>query len=328
MVESHLDVLAIGEVMGLLDPETSGPLEDVTRFNLRIAGAEGNVLITLARLGHATALVSAVGADPLGRLVTRTLADQGVNTEHVHVDPLAPTGVFFKECLDDGARRVYYYRSGSAASRLRFDFSDLEQVGAPRILTLSGVTLGLGGETGLAMVARNALCWAASHDCTVVFDPNLRQTLWDGPRAVNDFAEVLPYIDVLLAGREELATLMPSSDPDEAARDLCRAGMSAVVLKDGAKGACVYEMSRVTDIAPYPIDVVVDPVGAGDAFAAGVISGLLNGWPIGDGARIGAVLGARAVTMSGDWESASTGEDPRRVLEQYTSALSLVEEQA
>lgn len=324
MVESQFDVVAIGEVMGLLDPDSSGPLEDVSRFSLRVAGAEGNVLIALARLGHSTAFVSAVGADPVGRLVTRTLAEQGVNIDHVQVDPLAPTGVFFKERFGGGARRVYYYRHGSAASRLSCDAVQLDQIGVPRVLTLSGVTLGLGDGTGLSMVARKALQWAASNACKVVFDPNLRPSLWDGSQAVNDFAEILPQIDVLLAGRDELGVLMPSSDPDEAARSLCRAGLSAVVLKEGARGALVYEGSRVTRIEPYPVDVVVDPVGAGDAFAAGVISGLLNEWPVRDGARLGAVLGARAVTISGDWEAASAGEDPKHLLEQYTSALGLV----
>jgi 2-dehydro-3-deoxygluconokinase len=113
MADARPDVLAVGEVMGLLDPDGDGPLEDVRRFSLRVAGAEGNVLIALSRLGYSTALVSAVGADPVGRLVRRTLAQQGVDVRHVRVDPTAPTGVFFKERFDDGERRVYYYRRGS-----------------------------------------------------------------------------------------------------------------------------------------------------------------------------------------------------------------------
>lgn len=326
MVESHFDVVAIGEVMGLLDPETIGPLEDVCRFTLRVAGAEGNVLINLAHLGHSTAFISAVGADPVGRLVTRTLAEQGVNVDHVQVDPTARTGVFFKERLGDGERRVYYYRHGSAASRLRPAGIDLDRMGVPKILTLSGVTLGLGDGTGLSDVARRALDWAAAKSCKVVFDPNLRPSLWDGGKAVREFAEILPQIDVLLAGREELATLVPDADPDEAARSLWDAGVAAVVLKEGARGALVYEGGAVTHIEPYPVDVVVDPVGAGDAFAAGVISGLLHDWPVCDGAKAGAVLGARAVTISGDWDPHATGDDAEHLLEEYTTALGLVGE--
>lgn len=314
------DVVAIGEVMALLDPEESGPLEDVSRFRLRIAGAEGNVLINLSHLGHSTAFVSAVGSDPLGHLVTRTLAEQGVNTDHVRVDPAGRTGVFFKERLGDGERRVYYYRDGSAASRLRPDQLDLDQLGVPRVLTLSGVTLGLGDGTGLSKVARKALDWAAGQSCQVVFDPNLRPSLWHGARAIDEFAEILPQIDVLLAGREELAALMPAAEPEDAARSLCEAGMTSVVLKDGARGAVVHDGGGSTRIEAYPVGPVVDPVGAGDAFAAGVISGLLHDWPVRYGAQVGAVLGARAVTVSGDWESVETGGGAQQLLDEYQAA--------
>jgi 2-dehydro-3-deoxygluconokinase len=322
MAEAAFDVIAVGEIMGLLDPEKSGPLEDNTGFRLRIAGAEGNVLINLAHLGHRTGLVSAVGADPFGRLITRTLADQGVGTEHVLTDHCAPTGVFFKERLGDGHRRVYYYRDGSAAAQLSPEAVDLDRVGVPRVLTVSGVTLGLGDGAGLSQVARKAMAWA--HDqpgCHVVFDPNLRPRLWDGPRARREFAELLPLIDVVLAGRDELATLFPGRDPDAAARELAMSAVDAVVLKDGARGATVFQPEGTTRIEPYPIDGVIDPVGAGDAFAAGVISGLLHGWSVQDGARIGAVLGARAVTVSGDWEAVRPGDDAGTILEQYTSVF-------
>jgi 2-dehydro-3-deoxygluconokinase len=116
--DSAPEVVGIGEVMGLLDPDGSGPLEDAQHFTLRVAGAEANVLIAVARLGHRAALVSAVGDDPVGRLVRRTLEAQGVDTDLVHTHPDAQTGVFFKERFEDGLRRVYYYRDGSAASRL------------------------------------------------------------------------------------------------------------------------------------------------------------------------------------------------------------------
>lgn len=315
------EVLAVGEVMGLLDPDSDGPLEDVRHFTLRVAGAEGNVLIALARLGHRAALVSAVGADPVGRLVRRTLEQQGVDVRHVFTDHLAPTGVFFKERFDDGVRRVYYYRDGSAASRLSAIQADIDHLPVPRVLTVSGMTLGLGGAAGLAGVARTALRWAAEHGTVVVFDANLRTGLWDGPQAVHDFAELVPDIDVLLAGREELQALVPDTDPADAARRLCEQGVTAVVIKDGASGAVVHEQSGSTRVHPFPVDTVVDPVGAGDAFAAGVISGILHGWPVLDGSRVGAVLGARAVTLSGDWEATVPGDDAVRLLEQYRWAL-------
>ncbi len=313
------DVLAIGEVMGLLDAEAVGPLEDVRRFTLRVAGAEGNVLIALTQLGHSTRLVSAVGADPVGRLVLRTLSDVGVDVSRVYVDPDAPTGVFFKERFDDGLRRVYYYRAGSAASRLSLSDAALDALSS-RFMVLSGLSLGLGGQSGMAGGARMLLRRLAEEGATVVFDANLRGGIWDGAQASQDFHEIRTYLDVLLAGREEMAALVPGKDPAEAAQALCDDGLQAVIIKDGAQGATVHEHSRATHIQPYPVNEVVDPVGAGDAFTAGVTSGLLQGWSMCDCARVGAVLGALAVTVCGDWEALTEPTDSVTLLHRYTTA--------
>jgi len=314
------DVVAVGEVMGLLDPDRDGPVEDAGHLTLRVAGAEANLLIALSRLGASTALVSAVGRDPVGRLILRTLTEQGVDVSHVHVDETAPTGVFFKERFDDGLRRVYYHRDGSAASRLSVPVAALDELPAPRVLALSGISLGLGGPDGLASVAREALRRFKASGAAAVFDPNLRPRLWDGEQAASDFAEIRHEIDILLAGRDELAVLVPDVASDVAARRLCSEGLRAVVVKDGERGAVLFQPGRETEIPPFPVDAVVDPVGAGDAFAAGVVFGLLNGWPLDDGARLGAVLGACAVTVSGDWEAVPAGEDPRLLLERYRVA--------
>lgn len=318
--KSAPEVVGVGEVMGLLDPDGSGPLEDAQHFTLRVAGAEANVLIALARLGHRAALVSAVGNDPVGRLVRRTLEAQGVDTALLHTDPVAPTGVFFKERFDDGLRRVYYYRDGSAASRLTPADSMLDRVGTPGVLVVSGLSLGLGRPEGLSAVVRQAVERFSAAGCTVVFDPNIRPGVWDGARARADFAEVSGSIDVLIAGGDEIAALVPDLAVPQAALALCADGMRGVVVKAGAQGAVLYERGRGWPVAPFPVDTVVDPVGAGDAFAAGVVTGLLRGWPLLDGVRLGAVLGAKAVTTSGDWEAVPDGQSPQLLLDAYLAA--------
>ena len=317
---SAAEVVGVGEAMGLLDPDGSGPLEDARHFTLKVAGAEANVLIAVARLGHRAALVSAVGADPVGRLVRRTLEAQGVDTALLHTDPASPTGVFFKERFDDGLRRVYYYREGSAASRLTPDRAVLDRLPTPAVLVVSGLSLGLGRPDGLSAVVRAAVERFSAAGCTVVFDPNLRPGVWDGDRAREDFAEIAAHVDVLLAGRDELAVLVPDVPAPEAARGLCRHGMRAVVVKAGSQGAVIHEGGRMWPVAPYPVASVVDPVGAGDAFAAGVVTGLVRGWPLLDGVRLGAVLGAKAVTTSGDWEAVPHDQSPERLLESYLAA--------
>jgi 2-dehydro-3-deoxygluconokinase len=316
------ELLGIGEVMGMLDPDGSGPLEDAAHFTLRVAGAEANVLISVARLGHRSALVSAVGDDPVGRLVRRTLEAQGVDTTLVHTDPVAPTGVFFKERFDDGLRRVYYYRDGSAASRLTMRDAGLERVGIPRVLVVSGLSLGLGRPDGLSEVVRRAVRKFSAAGCLVVFDPNIRLGVWDGARARDDFEQIRGSVDVLIAGHDEMAVLVPELEVPRAAEALCAQGMRAVVVKAGAQGAALFDRGHTWTVAPFPVADVVDPVGAGDAFAAGVVTSLLRGWPLLDGVRLGAVLGAKAVTTSGDWEAVPAGESPERLLDTYLAAIS------
>lgn len=243
-----------------------------------------------------------------------------MDVAHVQTHKVAPTGLFFKERIDDGARRVYYYREGSAASLLTPVCASLEALGTPNVLIVSGLSLGLGRPNGLAAVARSAIERFAAAGTTVVFDPNIRPGLWDGQRAVEDFAAIHDKVDILIAGREEVSTLIPGLSVDEAAYSLCRDGMRGVVIKDGARGAVLFEGTTRSEVAPFPIRAVVDPVGAGDAFAAGVVSGLLRGWPLLDGARLGAVLGARVATVSGDWEARSANESAERLLQDYMMA--------
>jgi 2-dehydro-3-deoxygluconokinase len=100
-----------------------------------------------------------------------------------------------------------------------------------------------------------------------------------------------------------------------------------VVVKDGAAGALLFTADGQVVIDPVPVKEVVDPVGAGDAFAAGVISGLLRGWPPVNGARLGAALGAAAVTHTGDWEAAPTGDWARELVKTSApSAARIIEE--
>jgi 2-dehydro-3-deoxygluconokinase len=103
-------VLTVGETMALLDPVADGALELGGRLTLRIAGAESNFAIALARLGVPVTWVSRVGADPLGGIVRETLASEGVDVSYVRIDEGAPTGVF-----SSGARTALRTRSTIAA---------------------------------------------------------------------------------------------------------------------------------------------------------------------------------------------------------------------
>ena len=145
------DVVTLGECMAVIYPRTAIGLERATGVLLNIAGSEANTAIGLARLGIGARFISRVGEDPFGRRIREVLTGEHVDTRYLTADPTAPTGVFFREWLKDGARRVYYYRAGSAASRLGPEDLRSEAFAGAKIVHLSGITPALSGACAAAV---------------------------------------------------------------------------------------------------------------------------------------------------------------------------------
>jgi 2-dehydro-3-deoxygluconokinase len=285
-------VLTVGETMALLDP-VGDQLDYGSTLTLRVAGAESNFAIALARLSVPVAWVSRVGDDPLGELVRSTIAGEGVDVSHVRVDP-APTGVFFK-WREDGRSFPLYYRRGSAAAQLEpRDVPDAVLDGV-ELVHLTGITTALGeGPRALVVdLARRA----RERGAIVTFDPNYRPALWaDAGEAARAQADVLPFVDWYLCGLEEGCALFAVQSADELA---AAAAPAEAVVRLGSRGALV----RGVEVVPERVEDVVDEVGAGDAFAAGFAYGLLQGWSPDRSARTANVLAAHALRGTGDWET-------------------------
>ena len=260
-----------------------------------------NALIALSRLGHHTQFVSAVGKDVFGELVLDTLRAEQVGAELVETDATRPTGLYFKERRTGSARQVVYYRQNSAASAVGSQVVEQVQRQRPRIVLVSGLNLGLGGAEGLAGAVRAVLAGKAAGGYQVVFDANLRRGIWDGDVAASEFAGLLGFIDVLVAGEDELARLL-KMPPLPAARAALGHGVSTVFVKRGAAGSVVVDNTGERVVKADAAASVVDTVGAGDAYTAGVVSGLLRGWEPLRAGRLGSVLGASVVSRPGDWE--------------------------
>jgi len=268
--------------MALLDPVEDGPLELGRALTLRVAGAESNFAIALARLGVDVAWVSRVGDDRFGELVREALSGEGVDLRWVQTTPGLPTGAFFK-WRDGGRSHNAYYRRGSAARTLTpADVPD-EALDGVDLVHLTGITLALGdGPRALvADVARRA----RDRGSLVTFDPNFRPALWESSAAAAAAqAEVLPHVDWYLCGLEEGRGLFDTED------------VATAALAAGARDVHVRGYDR-TDVE------VVDEVGAGDAFAAGFALGLLEGRDLDDRVRIGNVVASGALRGTGDWET-------------------------
>lgn len=312
-MEANTDVLTLGETMVLLNPHESGPLRHIMDFRKRIGGAESNVAIGLSRLEHRAAWVSRLGSDPHGRYVRDTIRGAGVDTQYVVFDPEAPTGLMFKERRELGDSGVFYYRDGSAASRMTPDDLPEQALATADYLHLTGITPAL--SDSCRELVNDAIRRASQHDLTVSFDPNLRFKLWDPSAMRETLLPLIEQCDIVLPGIEEGDVLLGTDEPETIAEEFRALGATEVVVKLGAEGAFVATDSVAQRVGPYEIDRVVDPIGAGDGFAAGYLSGRLDGLePLHATDRANAV-GALATTVTGDIEGLPT----RSELTQFTN---------
>lgn len=292
-------VLTVGETMALLDPTTEGQIAAGMEFSLRLAGAESNFGIALARLGVAVTWVSRLGADALGDVLYRALEGEGLDLSYVRRDD-APTGLFFKWRLQ-GQSSVLYYRNGSAASYLEPPDVPDDALEGAALVHLTGITMALSGSARRTVVdvARRA----RMRGIPVIFDPNYRPALWASPaEAAAAQEEVLGFVDWYLCGSEEGNLLWGTSDASELFDALSRRSLRAVV-RVGREGALVDDMAETITVPPDRLEEVCDEVGAGDAFAAGFAYGLLHGWRPTDCVRTGNTIAARALRGTGDWET-------------------------
>jgi len=286
--------------MILLLAEQSGPLREATTFRRLIAGAESNVAIGVCRLGHSAGWIGRVGDDELGRAILLRLRGEGVDLTHARADPAAPTGLVIRERREFGPIDVVYYRRGSAASRLGPDDLDEDYIRRARILHLTGITPALSTSCRDAVFAAADIARAAG--VTVVLDPNLRLKLWSKDEARITLRELAGKADVLLPGAEEAELLTSENDPEAAARALLGLGPKLVVVKTGVDGSLAVSESEVVRVPAMPLARVVDPVGAGDAFAAGFHVGQLRGLSLPETLWLANRCGALAMTVPGDIE--------------------------
>ncbi|WP_341910566.1 sugar kinase [Polaromonas sp. YR568] len=304
--DSALDVVTFGEAMLLLVADRPGPLEDAGAFHKRTAGAETNVAIGLARLGLKVGWASRLGTDMMGRYLIKAMAGEGIDCSHVVCDPTQKTGFQFKgRVLDGSDPPVEYHRQGSAASHMGVQDIDEAWLLSARHLHATGVFAAVSASTLPA--ARRTMDLMRAAGRSVSFDPNLRPTLWASPAvmrdAINDLAARAHWV---LPGLEEGRFLTGETSAEGIARFYRQRGAQLVVVKLGSEGAYFDGDSGSGHVPGFAVTEVVDTVGAGDGFAVGVISGLLDGQSVPQAVRRGAWIGARAVQVLGDSEGLPT----------------------
>jgi 2-dehydro-3-deoxygluconokinase len=284
------EVVALGEAMLRLTPPNYRRLEQADCFEVEVGGAELNTAVGLVRLGRAVAWVSRLPDQPLGRLVLNRARAAGVDVSGVQLTPGGRVGLYF---LEQGAAprpgSIIYDRHDSAMAQLRpgqFDWPSL--FASARWFHVTGITPALSPTAAEAV--REALHAARSAGLTVSMDVNYRAKLWSLEQARRWLQEATHCVDVLITGEggEQLLGVEPGPF-EQTARQLCeRFGLRAVAMTQreaplvwrNRLSALAYaaDGDRVFTTASYEIEVV-DRLGAGDAFAAGLIDGLLANDP-------------------------------------------------
>ncbi|MDI7276872.1 MAG: sugar kinase [Anaerolineae bacterium] len=299
------DLITLGETMVLLSPLSEGPLQYVYHFEKRYAGAESNVAVATVRLGRSAGWIGRLGDDDFGRYILASLRGEGVDTALVRLDPDHPTGVFFRSRRSlGGGSETFYYRYGSAASYLSPDDLDPAYFRGARVLHLTGITPAL--SAGCRAATYRAIELARQEGLLISFDPNIRLKLWTPEEARPVLLDLAARADVVLPGRSECGILWGTDDEAAAACACLQAGARVVVVKLGAEGAYVRSRTEEVRVPAVPVGRVVDPVGAGDGFAAGFLVGQMEGWSPAESARLACTVGAFATATPGDVEGYPT----------------------
>ena len=292
-------LVTVGEAMLRLSVRPGDRLEDAQAFDVHVAGSEANVAFAAARVGLRSSWISALPANPLGRRVAATLAAGGVDTSLVRWVEGGRLGLYFVEMgADPRPISVVYDRAASAMALATIDLFDWDAVADTVFLHLSGITLAL--SASCREIARHGMQQARARGAIVTLDVNYRQRLWGREDAAIAVRAVIPMVDVLICTAEDARDLFGADGNAEAALARIKAdlGVETVVLTLGAEGAIASRAGTVVRRSGYAVETV-DRVGAGDAFVAGLIWGLLDG-SLELGLERGLAMSALKMTLHGD----------------------------
>ncbi|TPQ22168.1 sugar kinase [Streptomyces sporangiiformans] len=291
-------LVTVGEVLAVLAAPDVGPLTLGSGLRLGLAGAESNVAAAVSRLGGSATWIGRVSDDALGDLILRELRAEGVTT--VAVRDAAPTSLLLRERRTATHSRTRYYRTHTAGSRLSIEDIPEDLVAGAAVLHITGITPALGEGPSLAVT--RAVDIAVDAGVPVSLDINYRSLLWSEADARRTLLPLLRRSDLVFAGPHEARLAVPGAEEPEAlAKAICELGPTGAVIKLGVEGA--YALLDGQELRQPAVPVTVhDTVGAGDAFAAGYLAELLAGEPPERRLRTAVLLGAFAVSTTGDWE--------------------------
>lgn len=310
------DILSMGRSsIDLYANEVGAPFVEIKSFAAYVGGCPTNISVGTRRLGLRSAVLTAVGVDPVGDFLLNFLEREGVVTDYVARKPGRRTSAVILGIEPPDKFPLVYYRDNCADIELSIDDVIAAPVSASKVLLISGT--GLSREP-----SRSATIFAAEQaraaGTKVFLDLDFRPDQWHDPRSYGvTMRTVLPLVDIVIGTVDETkaAALKASAavsvehsqvsgarvggDLGAAIEAVLGAGPEALVMKSGAEKTIVYLANgEVIEAEPFPVEVY-NVLGAGDAFASGFIYGYVKGWDWRRAARMGNACGAIVVTRHG-----------------------------
>ncbi|SDG09954.1 2-dehydro-3-deoxygluconokinase [Fontibacillus panacisegetis] len=309
-LQASPEVVTFGESMALLIAEGGKGLEYASNLSPSFGGAESNVAIGLARLGHASGWCGRLGDDPFGHRILKAIRGEGVDTSRARLTDEAPTGLMIRENVA-GRSSVHYYRKLSAASFMRPEHLDEAYIAGAKILHITGITPAL--SPSCIETATAAVDIAKRNGVKVSFDPNLRLKLWSVEEARKVLLPLAMKADYFLPGLDEL-NLLYETDSMETIKDKLQELDAVSILKGGDNCTYILENGKLTSVPYFKVEQVIDTVGAGDGFCAGFLAGLIRGYSMEEAVRLGNLIGSQVIQAVGDWEGLPNAAEIERLL--------------
>jgi 5-dehydro-2-deoxygluconokinase len=310
------DLITMGRSsIDLYANDVGAPFVDIKSFAAYVGGSPTNIAVGAQRLGLRTAVLTAVGEDPVGDFILKFLKDEGVETKFIPRKPGTRTSAVVLGIEPPDKFPLVYYRDNCADNQLSIDDVLATPITECRVFEFSGTALSKEPSRSANIFAAEQ---ARAAGATIVLDLDFRPNQWHDARAFGiTVRAVLPLVNIVLGTEDECKAVIladpaqvdvthsqisgarVAGDVNSAVEAMQRRGPRVVVVKRGEKGATVCEAGKPTHDAPgFPVEIY-NVLGAGDAFAAGFIYGLVKGWDYYKAARMGNAGGAIVVTRHG-----------------------------
>ncbi|MFD1065955.1 sugar kinase [Oceanobacillus locisalsi] len=301
------DVITLGEAMIVFNPEATGPMKFVNGFKKHIGGAELNVVVGCSRLGLRTGYISNLGNDEFGKTILTFARGEGVDVQEVNLVDGYPTSLNFKEIMEDGSVKVFFYRDKSPTLAMKPAALNESYIKNARVLHLTGIFPAIGGNNLEVMM--EAIRLAKKHDVKIAFDPNIRLKMWTKEEARKVLLDILPHVDILLTGEDEMDIIIGEREPEAIIEKTKEFAIPTVIIKRGEQGSVGYDQGKTIQAEPVQASKVVDTVGAGDGFDAGFLYGYLHNWDLERSLHFANTIGSMVVGIAGDNEGLPYYED-------------------